>query len=323
MSKFIDAKDFELFKEKLKEDTASESAGSGSFARKWPVKNLKGTAERPAVYEIRFLPEASKSFFKRVHYHMVSSGEKWNYMVCPKTFDMNNYCPLCAASNKLYQGTEDDKNEAIKWKRKEKFVANILVVDDPRDASIDDEEKKNVGKVMLYEFPGQVEKVLREEINDSRRGIGMAAFDPGEDGYNFILKVGQKAGGKGKVWPEYSMQSAKKPSAIADSDKAIATMLEGCVNLVEYLEKSKVEENAMIELLKAEMVYDLIASEYEKRQKLSAPPKEENDADADKIMDSKKEEKPKAEKAKKSAPVEEELGSDDMDLLQELDRIGK
>ena len=318
MGSFIDIKDFEAFRENLKDEASSEVQGSGSFAKKWPVKNLKGTAERANVYEIRFLPEASKSFFKRVFYHMVQSGERWNYMLCEKTFDPNNYCPLCAAASKLYQGNADDKKEASRWKRKEKFVANIFVVDDPRDAQIEEEDKKSTGKVLLYEFPGQVEKILREEINDTRRGIGMGAFDPSEEGYNFILKVGTKPAPGGKTWPDYNLTTAKKPSAIAKTDKEIRALLENTYNLVEYIEKSRAKEDDMITLLKNELLYDIIAADYEKRKRAES-------SHVERLSEDNREEAPKsvASTRKPTTTQEPEEDDEDLALLEQLNNLGK
>ena len=315
-SKFFDVSDFEKFREELKNETNNEAAASAtSYAKKWPVKNLKGTLERPNVYEIRFLPEKSKSFFKRVYYHMVQSGEKWHYMLCEKTFDPNNYCPLCAASMKLFNGNADDKKEASKWRRKEKFVANILVIDDPRDAQIEEDEKKSTGKVMLYEFPGQVEKFLREEINDTRRGVGMGAFDPSEEGYNFVLKVGAKPAPGGKTWPDYNLTAARKPSAIADSDKGIKALLEATYDLKEYMEKSRAKEDDMINLLKNELLYDLIATEYEKRKGVeNAAPLNESHPE--------KNEAPKSTRSSKVIEPEED-SEEDTDLLEQLNNLGK
>ena len=44
MGKFFDVSDFEKFREELKNETNNEAASSAtSYAKKWPVKNLKGT----------------------------------------------------------------------------------------------------------------------------------------------------------------------------------------------------------------------------------------------------------------------------------------
>ncbi|MFW6026787.1 MAG: hypothetical protein ACOCRX_10640, partial [Candidatus Woesearchaeota archaeon] len=72
-------------------------------------------------------------------------------MLCPKTFNFENPCPICSVTSKLYKGTEDDKKEAGRYKRKQKFVSNIFVVDDPRDSEKEKDDKAS-GKVLIYEF---------------------------------------------------------------------------------------------------------------------------------------------------------------------------
>ena len=330
MSKFIDLSDFEAFKKNQFEKKEERGA---NFIPKWDNK-MKGTAENPNTYEFRFLPEASKSFYKRYYYHMVNVDEKWNYMICPKTFDANNYCPICAAVAKLYKGSNDDKNVAKVWKRKEKFVANVLVVDDPRDASISDEEKKAVGKVLLFEFPATLEKVVREELNDTKRGIGHLAFDPSKDGYNFVLKVGSKPGAqKGETWPDYNLQTAKKPCAIANTDEGIQEILDKTYNLQEYLDASVVTEEQMIGLLRNALLFDLIKVDYN-RMKGIAPmsPASESFINFDNKNTSSEKEKrveipesikeSSAPKKSKNDPLPE-MEVNDAELLAELNNIGK
>lgn len=326
MSKWLDESDFESFRKNLNE-REEEKTEFGPFVRKWDVKNLKGTAERPNVYELRFLPEKSKTYYTRIFYHMIKSNEKWNYMLCEKTFGAEEYCPLCAASNKLYLGNADDKIEAKRFRKNDKYVANVLIIEDPRDGNIQDEEKKATGKVMLYEFPNQVEKILREEINDRKHGVGMSAFDPSDEGFDFILSVGAKPAPDGKSWPDYSLKAARRPRAIADSDAAIDAILETTYDLKEYVNTSRSSKDKMIALLKAEFVYDLIKEDWEKRQKIegkeadSSPkeePKKEEVKPKEEVKSSpkeepKKEDKPKEEKAKSS--------SSDEDLLAELEAM--
>lgn len=253
-------------------------------------------------------------------------------MLCEKTFGAEEYCPLCAASNKLYLGNADDKIEAKRFRKNDKYVANVLIIEDPRDGNIQDEEKKATGKVMLYEFPNQVEKILREEINDRKHGVGMSAFDPSDEGFDFILSVGTKPAPDGKSWPDYSLKAARRPRAIADSDAAIDAILETTYDLKEYVNTSRASKEKMIALLKAEFVYDLIKEDWEKRQKIenkevdsssrSGKNEDINEVSNEEVKkvvekakaEPKKEEvKPKEEKAKSS--------SSDDDLLAELEAM--
>lgn len=324
-SRFINFDDFDKFEKKLVNQKAPEPK---SFAPKWDTKTMKGTAENPNTYEFRYLPEASKSFYKSYFYHMKSINDKWNYMICPKTFDAEAYCPICAAVQKLYKGTSDDKLLAKDWKRKQRYAANVLIIDDPRDASQNDVEKKVVGKVLMFEFPGEIEKVLRGEIEDKKRGIGYLTFDPGDEGYNFVLKVGAKPGDKpGSTWPTYTLQLAKRPCAIADNDVEIQALLDKTYNLDDYLNASVVTEEHMIKLMKEGLIYDFIKFDYERRSAPTESPtaapsmdtfEKKLDAAYEKTKDEPKKAAPKAESAKKVAGDAPEMSKDDADLLAEL-----
>ena len=322
MSKWLDESDFESFRKNLNERAEEKNFDNGPRVARWDVKNMKGTLERPNVYEIRFLPEKSKTYYTRIFYHMIKSNEKWNYMLCEKTFGAEEYCPLCAASNKLYLGNADDKIEAKRFRKNDKYVANVLIIEDPRDGNIQDEEKKATGKVMLYEFPNQVEKILREEINDRKHGVGMSVFDPSEEGYDFVLSVGAKPAEGGKTWPNYALKAARKPRAIADTDDEINAILEKTYDLKDYVEKSRTSKDRMIAFLKGEFTYELIKEDYEKRfpkeEKEDEPKKDETPKERVKEETKKAEDKP-IEK-KKEEPKKNK--SEDDELLAELDSLG-
>jgi hypothetical protein len=151
--------------EQKKEDSNS---GTPSFKREW--KPEKGTADKPNSYEIRFLPDVKTGFYKKQLYHMFQVDGKWAFYQCPKTTDFNNPCPICSVVQKLYQGSEDDKKEARRLKRKQKFISNIFVAHDPRDVDKETDDKAE-GKIKLYGFPAKVEALLKQEITDVRNGL--------------------------------------------------------------------------------------------------------------------------------------------------------
>ena len=317
MSKWISKDVFKEFVEERKNETQPTSGGA-FLDKKW--KGLeKGPSDNPKTYEVRFLPDPTNGFYKKIFYHMWKMGEKWVYFQCPKTEDFNNPCPICSVVNKLFQGSESDKNEARKLKRKEKFISNVFVAYDPRDAGkAADDESKQEGKVLLYEFPSKLEQKLAEEIKDTRNGLGASIFDPGEDGYNFIIKVGTQSGGQNQSFPEYSMSTfARRPSAIGTDDE-INKLMESRVPLDEYLAKSKRVMGDLIKAMKDEMFWDLIARDFEKY---------EGESKSEKKSEVKKEEAATKEKSapepKREEPKKEENDSDlsEEDLLAELENF--
>ena len=188
MSKWLRKDDYEMFadqKAKDKENASNDTVGG--FYKKW--KNPKmGTQEKAKEYKVRLLPDPKKGYYKNYLYHGFLSGESFVYFLCEKTFDMDAYCPFCDVTKLLYQGNESDKRKASEYKRKERFVSNVFIAEDPRDAETKNEEYKVEGTVRLYEFPATVESKIANEITDKEQGYGIAVFDP-EEGYDFILKI--------------------------------------------------------------------------------------------------------------------------------------
>jgi len=264
MSSWIDKDLFAKFVEE-KSREKEQTAGPRRTEIVWPTPE-RGTPDRPKIYEGRFLPDPKGNFYKKYYYHMFYSGEKWNFVLCSKTWNFDNYCPWCSVTSKLYMGNNEDKKRAAEYKRKEKFVSNFYIIDDPRDAERNDEEKVN-GTVKIYEFPGKVESKLKAEITDTKHGIGPGIFDPGEDGYNFILKVKSTKPKDGKTWPDYSDSLfARRPESLGSRNR-IKEIMEQRYDLEEYIQSMEREEEDIINLLKAEMVWDLVKSEYERYRK--------------------------------------------------------
>jgi hypothetical protein len=91
-------------------------------------------------------------------------------------------------------------------------------------------------------------------------------FDPGADGFDFILKVNATIKDRnGKVWPDYQLSEfGRKPHAIANTDKEIDAIMNSTVDLDEYLQGMERDEEDVIEALKTMMVWDLVGSEWKK-----------------------------------------------------------
>lgn len=314
MSKYVRKDLFAKFKEQVQqESTPSE--------RKGPSNKFPNPA--PGEYKFRFLPDKTgEQFYKKYFYHMFQVGDKWTFIMCPKTFDFEAYCPLCAVANKLYKtGNESDKKEAGRFKRKEKFVSNIYVLSDPRDVDKDDEMKQG-GKVKLYEFGTKLESQIRASVMDEEEGVGLGAFDP-ESGYNFTLRVTEtKPGPDGKKWLSFDTSSfARNQTAIADNDEEIEKIMEGTFDLNKYLEAMKANEEEVIDIIKEEQVYELIQDEYErivaKRNKKSTTAAPKNEVVMEEEVD-----EPVPMKDETPTPKKEETpNSEDEELLEALNGL--
>ena len=265
MSKWIDK---ELFKEfaqaKTKEAEQEKQKGGGQrMSMIWPTPQ-RGSSDKAKVYEGRFLPDKNGNFYKKFFYHMFMSGEQWQFILCPKTHNFENWCGWCSVTQKLFMGGNEDKKQAQNYKRKEKYVGNWFIVKDPRDAERESDEKLQ-NSVRLYEFPGRVESKLKTEITDTTEGYGFNIFNPGEDGYNFILKVkATKKDREGRTWPDYSDSMFSRSPQSLGSDRQIKKIMESTYDLEEYVEALKRDDDDILELLKGEMVWDMVASEYKR-----------------------------------------------------------
>lgn len=261
MSKWIKKDLFNDFKKKKKQEKEETSSNLKRSELVWENPK-KGTTEKPKIYEGRLLADPKKDLampYRKYLYHMWQAGEKWNFVLCPKTFDMTNFCPCCAVTVKLYNGSKDDKKQAYFLKRKEKFVTNFYVVKDPRDEDREDENRVN-GTVKLYEFPSKVEQIVKKEITDDKEGYGAEIFDPGPEGRNFLIKVlSTKKDRNGKEWPDYSMSGfSRSQSALADSDDEIEKIMEQRIDLDKYIRSMQMKKEKVIELLQNEFLWELV-----------------------------------------------------------------
>ena len=312
MSKWINKDLFDEFQQDKVEERETKQGGNGNrMDTVWRTPE-KGTVDIPKVYEVRFLPTPKGEFYKKYFYHMFQSGENWVHVMCPKSFDFNNYCPLCSAVSGLYRGTAADKKQAYQYKRKEKFISNIFVVDDPRDAEAKDEGRKVTGEVRLYEFPGKVEIKLKEEITDKKNGLGVLIFDPSEEGYTFILKVlsTKKDPKTGNVWPDYANSQFARRSSSIGSNKEIDVIMSKTIDINKYLEDQLKTDDEIEEILKSEMLYDMVKDEINKYK--MPDEKEEVEDDIPEFSTGREEKK------------EEKKDDEDMsdaELLKELDNL--
>ena len=261
MSKWINKKAFSKFTTEKKTEKTTNGINRLDYVWKTPEK---GTSETAKVYEGRFIPDKKGEFYKKYFYHMFRVGETWFYSLCPKTYNFDNYCPMCSVTTKLYTGTSSDKSTAGKIRRKEKFISNWFVVNDPRDADVD-EERKVSGKVRLYEFPGKVETKLKEEIIDEKNGLGYRIFDPSEEGFNFILKVSStKKDNLGRSWPDYSNSTFARIASPIGSDKEIDEYMKNTIVLEEYLDNQKPDFDRIKDSLKKLALWPLIENEWKR-----------------------------------------------------------
>lgn len=325
-SKWIKKDLFEQFVEEKQNEETNKKPTSRRSDMVWQTPQM-GTQDKPKIYEVRLLPDPTGQFYKRFYYHGFKSGDRWYFPLCTKTDDFYNWCPFCAAASKLYTGTQADKTLASSIKRKEKFVGNIFVVDDPRDAERD-AENKVVNTVKLYEFPNEVEQKIKGTITDVKHGLGASVFDPGDDGYNFIVKVrATKPTKEGKTWPVYADSEFARKSSALGTDKEIQKIMEKTFNINDYVTTQKMSDEDVIALLKNEMLWELVKDEWARYKGKVANGNGGTKTKSEEAAEKKDAPKP-APKKKNEEDVPDKLGdnpkadeAEDADLLRELDEL--
>lgn len=104
----------------------------------------------------------------------------------------------------LKTGTDEQKEKAKNLKRNEYFLANVYVVDDPKNP-------KNNGQVKILRFKKQLHKIIMDAISgDSAEEYGSRIFDFTKNGCNLSIKVEKNDGG----YNSYNSSRFKMPSDI-------------------------------------------------------------------------------------------------------------
>lgn len=269
MSKWVNKTLFADFADQKK----NEADQSDNFIKRsdlvWQTPE-KGTDVKPKIYKGRFLPNPdgstkSDGFYVKYYYHMFKSGDKWFFTLCNKTYGMEEYCPFCSCSSKLYaMGTKDDKSVAKALRKKERFACNWYIVSDPRDAEKEPGERQE-GNVRIYEFPSKVESKLKREITDTDEGWGYRVFDPGEDGVDFILNVkSTKPDAENNTYPDYADSTFSRNPKALDTEAGIEKIMASRHGINAYVKSMARDEDDIIAVLKHEQLWELVEAEYER-----------------------------------------------------------
>ena len=159
---------------------------------------------------IRFLPpvEGEEVPWVRVFNHGFKGPGGWFIENCPTT--VGKKCPICEANSELWNsGNDSSKTLASARKRKLTYIANILVVQDPK-------HPENEGKIFLFKFGKKIFDKIMEKLQPESN-----EYDPVEplnvfdfwQGANFKLRVRSVAG-----YVNYDKSEFDSPSALLGGD---------------------------------------------------------------------------------------------------------
>lgn len=214
---------------KLAEEVKKTNTKSGADERFW---KLSVDAKTSIGYaKIRFLPapKGEEIPWARLFAHgFKTESGNWFIESCPTTL-ADRPCPVCKSNNKLWNsGIESDKNIARDRKRKQSYISNILVVDDPA-------HPENNGKVFLYKYGPKIHQKIMELLEPQFPDQKPAnPFDLWE-GCDFKLKSQKVAG-----YQNYDKSEFAEPSELFEGDdKAKETTWESEYPLAEFTAESQ------------------------------------------------------------------------------------
>lgn len=239
---------------------------------------------------IRFLPAKSEDdlpFVKLYDHGFQGPGGKWFIEKCPTT--IGQPCPVCESNGPLWNsGRESDKEIVRKRKRRMSFIANVLVVSDPKNPD-------NEGKVFMFKFGrkifDKIKDAMQPQFEDEEP---INPFDLA-DGANFKLKIRKVEG-----YANFDKSEFEDPSAVEDAD----SVLDKVFDLKPYVDPSAFKDYVTLET----KLNQVISGKAAPKPVAAA---DEDDDDVPFVPD----EKPsKPKKETKPAKVEESTGDEDDDL---------
>lgn len=175
--------------------------------RFWSVPTDEKTGNGTAL--IRFLPASKHDDLPWVQIYTHAFQGPGGWYIENSLTTIGKQDKVGELNSELWaSGIEANKEIARKRKRKVQYIANILVISDPKNP-------QNEGKVMLFKFG----KKIFEKIQEAMKPVfeGDKAIDPFDfwKGADFRLKVKKVDG-----YPNYDSSSFEAPSALFDGDDA-------------------------------------------------------------------------------------------------------
>ncbi len=186
-------------------------------------------------YIVRLVPNTDD--ISKTMYHYFNHGWKslatgqFVSCICPTT--IGERCPICEERMRLYRGDTEDKDNAKLLGRKEQWLVNVYIVDDPSN-------EENNGNVKILRYGKQLEKVIRDATDGiDKDEFGARIFDLTGDGCNLRIAVEKNDGG----YPTYVSSKFLRESSIDGMDDTkIDKTYEELFQLEKVFESKSTEE---------------------------------------------------------------------------------
>jgi len=176
---------------------------------------------------IRFLPRTEGDelpWVKLFSHGFQGPTGKWYIENSLTTIGEND--PVGELNSRLWNtGNESDKETARKQKRKLSYVANVLVVSDPK-------HPENEGKVFLFKFGKKIfDKIMDKARPTFEDETPVNVFDLWE-GADFKLRMRKVDG-----YPNYDQSTFLEPAAIAEDEEKLLSIVNSQHKLSEFLDR--------------------------------------------------------------------------------------
>lgn len=197
--------------------------GQGSYKddRFW---KLEADKAGNASATIRFLSAAQGDdlpWVKVFSHAFQGPGGKWYIENSLSTIGQTDY--IGEQNSKLWNsGVEENKKIAQKQKRKLQYIANVLIISDPK-------HPENEGRVMLFKFGKKIfDKIMDKAQPTFEDETPVDVFDYW-DGADFKLRMKKVDG-----FPNYDASVFAEPAALGDDSKILSTA-KAQVKLAEFI----------------------------------------------------------------------------------------
>jgi hypothetical protein len=188
---------------------------------------LEGDKAGNGTATLRFLPrvEGDELPWVRIFSHGFQ-GPTGKWYIENSLTTLNENDPVGELNTKLWNsGSEANKKIAQAQKRKLSFIANVLIVSDPK-------HPENEGKVFLFKFGKKIfDKIMDKARPTFEDEKPVNVFDFWE-GANFKLRMRKKDG-----YTNYDESAFAEPSAISSDDEAILKVANAQYKLAEFLDR--------------------------------------------------------------------------------------
>ena len=176
---------------------------------------------------IRFLPTAEGDelpWVKIFSHGFQGPTGKWYIENSLTTIGEND--PVGELNSRLWNtGNEADKETARKQKRKLSYVANVLIVSDPK-------HPENEGKVKLFKFGKKIfDKIMDKARPTFEDETPVNVFDLWA-GADFKLRMRKVDG-----YPNYDQSAFQEPSAITEDEDEMLSVVNNQHKLAEFLDR--------------------------------------------------------------------------------------